>query len=256
MIAIAQEDLSRRVVEAAPLSLGRDQWSEAVHVLERRDAGPKYPLRWPLAFVVARRERIRVRRIDQRVQAGFLGVFWPFVSLAALRLNLADHFRNVLWIAEAARRFGMRIVVERRSRHLPQRGHFRFFPSLLVSSATLLGRACSYPSAIDFGTHDLVDDRRAIRTLINLQHRSLREARAARRPMREEEGSARGSKSQSQCSQWQTGSDHVNGPSAAVSVRSCSSREHSRPQVGQGKVSANRCTCPLAETAKNPPAIA
>lgn len=41
MIAVPQEDLSRRVVEAASLSLGGDQRSEAVHVLECRDTRAK-----------------------------------------------------------------------------------------------------------------------------------------------------------------------------------------------------------------------
>lgn len=57
----------------------------------------------------------------------------------------------------------MRIGLEGRPRHLPQRGDFGFLPAAIVDATTLPGRTRLQMSAIDFDARDL--DRRLVRRL-------------------------------------------------------------------------------------------
>lgn len=57
----------------------------------------------------------------------------------------------------------MRIGLEGRPRHLPQRGDFGFLPGAIVNATTLPGRARLHSSAIDFDARDL--DRCLVRGL-------------------------------------------------------------------------------------------
>ena len=57
----------------------------------------------------------------------------------------------------------MRIGLERRPRHLPQRGDFGFLPGAIVNARTLLSLARLHSSSIDFNARDF--DRRPVRGL-------------------------------------------------------------------------------------------
>src|SRR5690606_8120141 len=77
------------------------------------------------------------------------------VLLGALPLDLADHPRNVRLVQKTAWRLGVRILLESRPFHLPQRGDFGFLPTLLVDPASLSGHPRAHAATVDLDTGDV-----------------------------------------------------------------------------------------------------
>ncbi len=155
-LTISEERAPLCLVEAASLCLASHKRTELVAANHAADARPHQALGSPLLLGSAHdRRRTRRSAWRRRHDLRFYRNLWVFPAFSrhgrCTGMHIAHQLFNVTAVGEACGQFRVRILLGRRTAHRHQAGVLRFFPGLIMHTAS---RFCSRHNPTTIQRHD------------------------------------------------------------------------------------------------------